>query len=164
MKVALYLRVSTEQQIENYSIPLQQERMKSFCKSKGWDAMTEYVDAGYSGSNLDRPALKQLQKDLEDKKINRVIVYRLDVLSRSQRDTLYLIEEMFLPNNVEFISLSETIDTATPFGRAAIGVLSVFAQLERETILERLRSCHHKMVREEGLWAGGAGTTPYGYR
>lgn len=163
MKVALYLRVSTEQQIENYSLPLQQERMKSFCQSKGWDAMTEYVDAGYSGSNLDRPALKQLQKDIEDKKINTVIVYRLDRLSRSQRDTLYLIEEMFLPNNVEFISLSETIDTATPFGRAAIGVLSVFAQLERETILERLRSCHHKMVREEGLWAGGAGTTPYGY-
>ena len=69
-----------------------------------------------------------------------MIVYRLDRLSRSQRDTLYLIEEMFLPNNVEFISISETIDTSTPFGRAMIGVMSVFAQLERETITERLRS------------------------
>lgn len=67
MKVALYLRVSTEQQIENYSIPLQQERMKSFCLSKGWDNVKEYVDAGYSGSNLDRPALKQLQKILKIK-------------------------------------------------------------------------------------------------
>ncbi len=163
MQVALYLRVSTEQQIENYSIPLQLERLKAFCQSKGWNEIKEYVDAGYSGSNLNRPAMQQLQKDIHNKKINAVIVYRLDRLSRSQSDTLYLIEELFLPNQVEFISLSETIDTTTPFGRAAIGVLSVFAQLERETITERLRSCHHNMVRDEGLWAGGATTSPYGY-
>ena len=95
MKVALYARVSTEQQIENYSIPLQKECIKAFCTSKGWDEITEYVDAGYSGSNLNRPALEQLQKDIKSKKINAVIVYRLDRLSRSQRDTLYLIEEVF---------------------------------------------------------------------
>lgn len=163
MKVALYARVSTEQQIENYSIPLQKERIKAFCTSKGWDDITEYVDAGYSGSNLKRPALEQLQQDIKNKKINAVIVYRLDRLSRSQRDTLYLIEEMFLPNDVEFISISETIDTSTPFGRAMIGVMSVFAQLERETITERLRSGRLKMVKDEGLWAGGADTNPYGY-
>ena len=163
MKVALYARVSTEQQIENYSIPLQKERIKAFCASKGWNDITEYVDGGYSGSNLKRPALEQLQKDIESKKINAVIVYRLDRLSRSQRDTLYLIEEMFLPNHVEFISISETIDTSTPFGRAMIGVMSVFAQLERETITERLRSGRFKMVRDEGLWAGGSDTNPYGY-
>lgn len=163
MKVALYLRVSTEQQIENYSIPLQKERMYAFCQSKGWNEVEEYVDAGYSGSNLERPALKQLEKAIKKKKINVVIVYRLDRLSRSQRDTLFLIEEIFLPNRVEFISLSETIDTTTPFGRAMIGVMSTFAQLEREMIMERLWSCHHNMVREEGLWAGGASTSPYGY-
>ena len=163
MKVALYARVSTEQQIENYSIPLQKERMKAFCTSKGWNDITEYVDGGYSGSNLNRPALQQLQKDIKNKKINAVIVYRLDRLSRSQRDTLYLIEEMFLPNNVEFISISETIDTSTPFGRAMIGVMSVFAQLERETITERLQSGRLKMVRDEGLWSGGSYRSPYGY-
>ena len=163
MKVALYARVSTEQQIDNYSIPLQKERMKAFCVSKGWTDITEYVDGGYSGSNLNRPALQQLQKDIEHQKINAVIVYRLDRLSRSQRDTLFLIEEMFLPNNVEFISISETIDTSTPFGRAMIGVMSVFAQLERETITERLRSGRFKMVRDEGLWAGGSDASPYGY-
>ena len=163
MKVALYARVSTEQQIENYSIPLQKERIKAFCLSKGWNDITEYVDGGYSGSNLKRPALGQLQKDIESKKIDAVIVYRLDRLSRSQRDTLYLIEEMFLPNNVEFISISETIDTSTPFGRAMIGVMSVFAQLERETITERLRSGRLKMVKDEGLWAGGSDASPYGY-
>ena len=70
---------------------------------------------------------------------------------------------MFLPNNVEFISISETIDTSTPFGRAMIGVMSVFAQLERETITERLRSGRLKMVKDEGLWAGGSDFIPYGY-
>ena len=163
MKVALYARVSTEQQIENYSIPLQKERIRAFCASKGWTDITEYVDAGYSGSNLKRPALQQLQNDIENKKINAVIVYRLDRLSRSQRDTLYLIEDKFLPNHVEFISISETIDTSTPFGRAMIGVMSVFAQLERETITERLRSGRFKMVKDEGRWAGGADSSPYGY-
>ncbi|MBP3908511.1 recombinase family protein [Turicibacter sanguinis] len=163
MKVALYARVSTEQQIENYSIPLQKERIRAFCMAKGWSEIVEYVDGGYSGSNLNRPALQQLKQDIEEKKINAVIVYRLDRLSRSQRDTLYLIEEMFLPNHVEFISISETIDTSTPFGRAMIGVMSVFAQLERETITERLRSGRLKMVKDEGLWAGGADASPYGY-
>lgn len=163
MKVALYLRVSTEQQIENYSIPIQKERLHAFCNSKGWTEITEYIDPGYSGSNLNRPALEQLQKDIKNNKVNVVVVYRLDRLSRSQRDTLYLIEEVFTPYQVEFISLSETIDTSTPFGRAAIGVLSVFAQLERETITDRLWNCHRKMVQEKGLWSGGASTPPYGY-
>lgn len=164
MKVALYLRVSTEQQIENYSIPLQKERLHAFCNSKGWTEITEYIDPGYSGSNLNRPALEQLQKDIKNNKVNVVVVYRLDRLSRSQRDTLYLIEEVFTPHQVEFISLSETIDTSTPFGRAAIGVLSVFAQLERETITDRLWNCHRKMVQEKGLWSGSGDKVPYGYK
>ncbi|MFR1837445.1 MAG: recombinase family protein, partial [Turicibacter sanguinis] len=158
-----YLRVSTEQQIENYSIPLQKERLQAFCHSKGWNNITEYLDAGYSGSNLERPSLKQLQKDIKNNKINMVIVYRLDRLSRSQHDTLYLIEEIFSRHGVEFISLSETIDTTTAFGRAMIGVMSTFAQLEREMIIDRFRSCHQKMVQDEGLWAGSAGVQPYGY-
>ena len=163
MQVALYARVSTEQQIDNYSIPLQKERITAFCISKGWDNVKDYIDAGYSGSNLNRPALQQLQKDIKHKKIDLVIVYRLDRLSRSQHDTLFLIEELFLPNNVEFISISETIDTSTPFGRAAIGVLSVFAQLEREVIVNRLRDGQYKKIQEKGLWVGGGIVHPYGY-
>ncbi|MTO65309.1 recombinase family protein, partial [Turicibacter sanguinis] len=73
MKVALYARVSTEQQIENYSIPLQKERIRAFCMAKGWSEIVEYVDGGYSGSNLNRPALQQLKQDIEEKKINAVI-------------------------------------------------------------------------------------------
>lgn len=163
MKVALYARVSTEKQIENYSIPVQKERIYALCKSKGWTDVVEYIDGGYSGANLNRPALNKLQEDIGQGLINAVVVYRLDRLSRSQRDTLYLIEEKFLPHHVEFISITETIDTSTAFGRAMIGVMSVFAQLERETITERLKSGRLKMVKDEGLWAGGAATTPYGY-
>lgn len=161
MKIAIYARVSTEQQIENYSIPLQRERMFALCKSKGWNDITEYIDPGYSGSNLNRPALNKLLNELDH--IDAVVVYKLDRLSRSQKDTLYLIEDCFLKNNVEFISLSETLDTSTPFGKAMIGILSVFAQLERETITERLRSGRHKMTKELGYWSGGTDASPTGY-
>jgi site-specific DNA recombinase len=161
MKVAIYARVSTEQQIENYSIPLQKERMLAYCKSRGWDDVIEYIDPGYSGSNIDRPAMNQLLKSLDN--IDVVVVYKLDRLSRSQKDTLYLIEDCFLKNDVEFVSLSETIDTSTPFGRAMIGILSVFAQLERETITERLRSGRLKMTKELGYWSGGVDQNPTGY-
>lgn len=163
MKVALYARVSTEQQVDNYSIDFQKERTKAFCASKGWDNITEYIDGGFSGSNTQRPALQKLIKDINKGMIDVVIVYRLDRLSRSQRDTLFLIEELFLPNNVEFISLNETIDTSTPFGRAMIGILSVFAQLERETITERMKFGRYKRVKDNGYYGGGL-VEPLGYR
>ena len=73
------------------------------------------------------------------KKIDCVVVYKLDRISRSQKDTLYLIEEVFNPNNIGFVSVKENFDTTSPFGKAMIGILSVFAQLERETIYERTR-------------------------
>lgn len=160
-KVALYARVSTEQQIDNYSIPLQTERMRAYCKSRGWDDVDEFIDPGYSGSNLDRPALGRLLKNLDS--YHTIVVYKLDRLSRSQKDTLYLIEDQFLKNDVEFVSLSETLDTSSPFGRAMIGILSVFAQLERETITERLRSGRIRMLKENGFWAGGDDRHPTGY-
>lgn len=162
MRVAIYCRVSTEQQVDNYSIDFQKERTKAFCASKGWEKVTEYIDGGFSGSNTQRPALQKLIEDINKKKVDVVIVYRLDRLSRSQRDTLYLIEELFLPNNVEFISLNETIDTSTPFGRAMIGILSVFAQLERETITERMKSGRYKRTKDNGYYAGGL-VNPLGY-
>ena len=85
----------------------------------------------------------------------------MDRLSRSQKDTLYLIEDVFIPNDVAFISIQESFNTNTPFGRAMIGILSVFAQLERENIFERTRSGMQKRV-EAGFWPGG-GHAPFGY-
>ena len=160
MKAALYMRVSTREQIENYSIPSQKEKLEAYCKSKGWDIHDTYIDGGYSGSNIDRPDWQRLLGDIKD--VDVVIVYKLDRLSRSQKDTLELIEDNFLKNNVEFVSLTETLDTSSPFGRAMIGILSVFAQLERENIAERMRNGHIKRA-EEGYRGMGGDYDPSGY-
>jgi site-specific DNA recombinase len=161
MKAALYIRVSTAEQVENYSIESQRERLEAFCKSKGWTVYDVYIDGGYSGASTERPALQQMLKDLPN--IDAVVVYKLDRLSRSQKDTLELIEEHFLKNNVDFVSITETLDTSTPFGKAMIGILSVFAQLERETIAERMRMGHIKRA-EEGLRGMGGNYDPAGYK
>ena len=108
-----------------------------------------------------RPKIKELIKDVKENKIKTVIVYKLDRLSRSQKDTLYLIEDIFIPNDVDFISLNESIDTSTPYGRAMIGILSAFAQLERENIFMRTRMGMLERVKQ-GYWPGG-GTIPFGY-
>jgi len=160
MRAALYMRVSTQEQVENYSIEAQRERLEAYCKSKGWTVYNTYTDGGYSGANMDRPALRQMLDDLAN--IDVVVVYRLDRLSRSQRDTLTLIEDYFLKANVDFVSITETLDTSTPFGKAMIGILSVFAQLERETITERMRLGQIKRA-EEGLAAMGGDYDPAGY-
>ncbi len=130
-------------------------------KSQGWSDYELYADPGFSGKNLERPAIQKLIKDCEDGKIDTVLVFKLDRLSRSQKDTLYLIEEVFNNNEVGFISVRESFDTTTPFGKAMIGILSVFAQLERETILERTRIGLKKRA-ENGYWRGG-GKTPFAY-
>lgn len=161
--VALYVRVSTDKQREEgYSVDIQKERLRAYASSMFPDAdVVEYIDDGFSGGSLDRPRMQTLIEDAKNKQITHVIVMKLDRLSRSQKDTLYLIEDVFLPHNVAFISMGESFNTATPFGRAVVGILSVFAQLERENIFERTRSGMQKRV-ELGYWPGG-GRVPFGY-
>lgn len=161
-KVALYVRVSTTSQLEEgYSIEEQKAKLESYCDIKDWHIYKVYTDGGFSGSTTERPALEQLIKDAQSKLFDTVLVYKLDRLSRSQKDTLYLIEDIFLKNNIEFVSLLENFDTSTPFGRAVIGLLSVFAQLEREQIKERMQL--GKLGRAKSgksmMWA----KTSYGY-
>ncbi|HAA4247511.1 TPA_asm: recombinase family protein [Listeria monocytogenes] len=160
MKAAIYIRVSTQEQVENYSIQAQTEKLTALCRSKDWDVYDIFIDGGYSGSNMNRPALNEMLSKLHE--IDAVVVYRLDRLSRSQKDTITLIEEYFLKNNVEFVSLSETLDTSSPFGRAMIGILSVFAQLERETIRDRMVMGQIKRV-ESGLPLTTAKGRTFGY-
>ena len=161
-KVALYVRVSTTSQLEEgYSVEEQKAKLESYCDIKDWHIYKVYTDGGFSGSTTERPALEQLIKDAQSKLFDTVLVYKLDRLSRSQKDTLYLIEDIFLKNNIEFVSLLENFDTSTPFGRAVIGLLSVFAQLEREQIKERMQL--GKLGRAKSgksmMWA----KTSYGY-
>ena len=159
---ALYVRVSTDAQFEEgYSIEAQEKKLKQWCEVKDFSNYQVYQDGGWSGSNLDRPAMKQLISDIMNHKVCRVVVYKLDRLSRSQKDTLSLLEELFIPHNVEFFSMNENFDTSTPYGKAMIGILSVFAQLERENIRERTRMGMYERVKD-GYWMGGNGV-PFGY-
>lgn len=161
-KVALYVRVSTTSQMEEgYSIEEQKAKLESYCDIKDWHIYKVYTDGGFSGSTTERPALEQLIKDAQNKLFDTVLVYKLDRLSRSQKDTLYLIEDIFLKNNIEFVSLLENFDTSTPFGRAVIGLLSVFAQLEREQIKERMQlgKLGRAKAGKSMMWA----KTSYGY-
>ena len=161
-KVALYVRVSTTSQLEEgYSIEEQKAKLESYCDIKDWHIYKVYTDGGFSGSTTERPALEQLIKDAQNKLFDTVLVYKLDRLSRSQKDTLYLIEDIFLKNNIEFVSLLENFDTSTPFGRAVIGLLSVFAQLEREQIKERMQlgKLGRAKAGKSMMWA----KTSYGY-
>lgn len=159
-RAALYIRVSTlEQAQEGYSVGEQRERLIAYCKAQDWLIADIYVDGGYTGSNLNRPGIQKLIGETE--KFDVVLVYKLDRLSRSQRDTLYLIEEIFRPNNVDFVSMQESFDTSSPFGKAMIGLLAVFAQLEREQIKER--TWMGRVARAKtGLHHGG-GNIPIGY-
>ena len=159
---ALYIRVSTDaQREEGYSIEAQQEMLVAYCVSRGIKDYRLYIDGGFSGSNIERPEMTRLIADIRLGRISHVIVYKLDRLSRSQKDTLYLIEDILIPHGVSFVSLNENMDTATPIGRAMLGIMSAFAQLERETIRERTRMGMKERVKS-GLWPGG-GKIPFGY-
>lgn len=161
-KVAIYVRVSTTNQAEEgYSIDEQKDKLSSYCDIKDWSVYKVYTDGGFSGSNTNRPAIEQLIKDAKKRKFDTVLVYKLDRLSRSQKDTLYLIEDIFIKNNIAFLSLQENFDTSTPFGKAMIGLLSVFAQLEREQIKERMQlgKLGRAKAGKSMMWA----KTSYGY-
>lgn len=161
MRVALYPRVSGHEQEDNYSIPEQIDRMQKYCESRDWTVYKIYTDSGFSGSTLERPGLKQLIKDAEAQRVDMVLVYKLDRLSRSQKDVLFLVEDVFEKHGVAFTSMTENFDTSTPFGKAILGILAVFAQLERSQIRERTM-IGKKARAEEGKWHGSK-WLPLGY-
>jgi site-specific DNA recombinase len=154
--IALYCRVSTTEQAEHgYSVKEQEDRLKKYCDAVGLKNPKVYTDAGYSGAKLDRPALQALIRDVKAHKISKVLSYKLDRLSRSEKDTLTLIEDIFLSNDCDFVSITENFDTSTPLGRAMVGILAVFAQLEREQIKERMsmgREARAKQGKYAGSW------------
>jgi site-specific DNA recombinase len=160
MQVAAYIRVSTDKQADKgYSLPEQEERIRAYCKSKDWELSKIYSDAGFTGSNMDRPALQELMREISAYDI--VLVNKLDRLSRSQKDTLYLIQDIFAPAGASFVSMQESFDTTTPIGIAMVGILSAFAQLERSQIKERMKMGKEGR-KKKGLWHGGV-NIPTGY-
>lgn len=162
MRAALYIRVSSaEQAEEGYSIQAQTEKLEAYCKARDWSITNTYTDPGFTGSNTKRPDLQALIKSIKNHEVDVVVVYKLDRFTRSQKDCINLLDDIFIPNNCDFVSINENFDTSTPYGRAMIGILSVFAQLERETIRERTVMGRIERAKE-GLYSGNT-RIPIGY-
>ena len=123
------------------------------------DAALVYEDEGFSGGTLERPKFKKMMSDSQKIKFAAIVVYRLDRISRNIGDFAKLIEDL-ADREIGFISIREQFDTSSPMGRAMMYIASVFSQLERETIAERIRDNMHELSKT-GRWLGG--TTPTGY-
>lgn len=153
--IAIYSRQSLEKK-ESISIESQIE----FSKREVFDEEFKiYSDSGYSGKNINRPAFKNMMNDVKNGKIDKVIVYRLDRISRSLVDFADFME-ILEDNNTAFVSATEKIDTSTPMGRAMLYIVVIFAQLERETIASRVQDNYFARV-SGGAWGGGL--PPFGF-
>src|SRR4051812_40509372 len=166
LRCAVYTRKSSEEGLEQEfnSLHAQRESCESYVASQraeGWLLLgDQYDDGGFSGGTLERPALKRLLADIEAAKIDIVVVYKIDRLSRSLMDFTKLVE-LFDRRNVTFVSVTQSFNTTTSMGRLTLNVLLSFAQFEREVIGERIRD-KHAASRRKGMWMGGF--VPLGYR
>lgn len=158
--IAIYCRVSTDEQArEGLSLDEQQHRMKAYCAAMDWKQHIQYfIDDGYSAKDIERPHLSELLKEIKKNNISKVIVTKLDRLSRNLYNLLELIN-IFKEHNVSFISISESFDTNTPSGRLTLQVLGAVSEFERERIRERvIDNMFH--AANKGQWLTSA---PYGY-
>lgn len=162
MKACVYTRVSTaEQANEGYSIEEQDRKCRAAIESKGWAYVGTYSDPGVSGRTMERDGLQSMMAAIERGAVEAVVIYKLDRLSRKQKDTMSIIEDVFMEKGITLLSLNETLDTSTPWGRAMIGILSSFNQMESETIAARTLMGREAKAKEGG-YAGGK--PPLGYK
>jgi DNA invertase Pin-like site-specific DNA recombinase len=165
LRCAIYTRKSTEHGLEQEfnSLDAQREACEAYTRSQasqGWKALPQhYDDPAYSGGNLNRPALKELLADIEAGKIDVVVVYKIDRLTRSLADFAKLVEA-FDARSISFVAVTQQFNTTTSMGRLTLNVLLSFAQFERELSSERVRD-KIAASRRKGKWTGG--TVPLGY-
>jgi site-specific DNA recombinase len=165
VRCAIYTRKSTEHGLDQEfnSLDAQREACEAYIKSQasqGWKALSqEYDDPAYSGGNLDRPALKRLLRDIECGRIDVIVVYKIDRLTRSLADFAKLVET-FDAKSISFVAVTQQFNTTTSMGRLTLNVLLSFAQFERELASERVRD-KVAASRKKGKWTGG--TVPLGY-
>lgn len=165
LRCAIYSRKSTDEGLDQdfNSLDAQRESCEAFIasqKAEGWIlAPDRYDDGGYSGGTLERPALKRLLADVEAGKVDVIVVYKIDRLSRSLMDFSKLVET-FDRGNVTFVSVTQSFNTTTSMGRLTLNILLSFAQFEREVIGERIRD-KFAASRKRGMWMGGV--VPLGY-
>src|SRR5450759_5292413 len=165
VRCAIYTRVSTEAGLDQdfNSLDAQYDAAQAYIRSQahaGWTLVrTRYDDGGFSGGSTDRPALQQLLADIRAHRINVIVVYKFDRLTRSLADFAKLVE-LFDAHGVSFVSVTQQFNTTTSMGRLTLNVLLSFAQFEREVTSERIRD-KVAASKRKGLWVGG--TLPFGY-
>ena len=156
IRCAIYTRKSTEEGLEQdfNSLQAQREACEAYIKSQkheGWQLVkTHYDDGGFSGGNMERPALKQLMRDIETGIIDIIVVYKVDRLSRSLHDFAKMVE-VFDRHKVSFVSVTQQFNTTTSMGRLTLNVLLSFAQFEREVTGERIRD-KIAASKKKGMW------------
>lgn len=159
-RAATYRRVSTEEQVSNHSLGNQSDKLAAFAQQQGYTVVREYVDPGVSGTTRKRPGLEQLLQDAQAGLFDTVLIYRLDRLARSTHLAYTLIQEL-MDTGVGVRSYSEPqIDSTTPMGKVSLGVTAIFAELERDTFMQRTKEGRHKAMT---LGIHGGGVVPYGY-
>src|SRR5271169_1162958 len=165
IRCAIYTRKSTEEglQQEFNSLDDQREASEAFVasqKQEGWQVINDHFDdGGYTGGNMDRPALKRLLAAVEARLVDCVVVYKVDRLSRSLMDFARIVEQ-FDRNGVSFVAVTQQFNTTTSMGRLTLNILLSFAQFEREVTGERIRD-KIAASKRKGMWMGGV--TPLGY-
>ena len=165
-RCAIYTRKSCEDglELEYNSLDAQYDSAEAYIRSQasnGWRVIPKrYDDGGFSGGNVNRPALKALMRDIENGEVDVVVVYKIDRLSRSLGDFTDL-SKIFERHNVSFVSVTQQIDTSNAAGRMMLNILMSFAQFEREMTSDRIRDKIYA-TRKKGLWSGGM--IPFGYK
>jgi DNA invertase Pin-like site-specific DNA recombinase len=166
LRCAVYTRKSSEEGLDQEfnSLDAQRDACEAYIasqKAEGWWLLRDrYDDGGISGATLERPALKRLMADIEAGRVDIVVVYKIDRLSRALMDFAKLVE-VFDRNNVTFVSVTQSFNTTTSMGRLTLNILLSFAQFEREVIGERIRD-KFRASRSRGMWMGGH--PPLGYQ
>src|SRR6266852_439352 len=164
-RCAIYTRKSSEEGLEQEfnSLQAQSEACEAYIRSQrheGWVlARTRYDDGGFSGGNMERPALQQLLADIQGGRIDIIVVYKVDRLTRSRADFARLVE-IFDARSVSFVSVTQQFNTTSSMGRLTLNVLLSFAQFEREVTGERIRD-KIAASKKKGMWMGG--NVPLGY-
>lgn len=163
LSTAIYIRVSTEEQArEGFSINAQKEKLRQYALARDWNIFDFYIDDGISGKNIkDRPEINRMLNDIRDGKVDNVLVYKIDRLTRSTKNLIELVE-LFNERNCAFNSLMESIDTSSATGRMFIKIVGIFAEFERENLAERVSFGYEQKTRE-GNYTNANGVYGYDY-
>ena len=159
IRAAIYTRVSTEDQAkEGFSLDAQIDKLRSYCKARDWDIGGEYIDDGYSGRYIKRPAYKRMMEEMDN--WDALLVIKMDRIHRNSKNFMLMMEEL-KKHEKEFVSMTESLDTSTAMGRFVMDIIQRIAQLESEQIGERVYAGMEQKARTNSGVLGF--NIPYGY-